>query len=211
MNHNLDNDTQGEITSDGDSKALPASQLQAHEHPALPGTYEVIRRLNRDTTWVATGLLGAVIFAALVLALLECHPKADDLAKEARQTTGSLLLNANPATPGNVMGSDRKSLSEITSGQATSVDHGLNPEINHSDVQANATSWSPAHGPDSAQVIRPKIPKVRRYVDVKTRLIALWHQSLQREKSRAWTLFLNSNKWQRKNQLHRQNEPLMRL
>jgi len=211
MNHNLDNDTQGEITSDGDSKALPAPQLQAHEHPALPGTYEVIRRLNRDTTWVATGLLGAVIFAALVLALLECHPKADDLAKEARQTTGSLLLNANPATPGNVMGSDRKSLSEITSGQATSVDHGLNPEINHSDVQANATSWSPAHGPDSAQVIRPKIPKVRRYVDVKTRLIALWHQSLQREKSRAWTLFLNSNKWQRKNQLHRQNEPLMRL
>jgi hypothetical protein len=50
MNHNLDNDTQGEITSDGDSKALPASQLQAHEYPALPGTYEVIRRLNRDTT-----------------------------------------------------------------------------------------------------------------------------------------------------------------
>ena len=37
-----------------------------------------------------------------------------------------------------------------------------------------------------------------RYVDVKTRLIALWHQSFQREKSRAWTLFLNSNKWQRK-------------
>jgi hypothetical protein len=30
-----------------------------------------------------------------------------------------------------------------------------------------------------------------RIVDVKTRLIALWHQSLQREKSRAWTLFLN--------------------
>jgi hypothetical protein len=55
MNHNLDNDTQGEITGDGDSKALPAPQLQAHQHPALPGTHEVIRRLNRDTTWVATG------------------------------------------------------------------------------------------------------------------------------------------------------------
>jgi hypothetical protein len=211
MDRNMDDETQEEIMGDRESETLHTSPLQTPEHPALPGAHDVIRRLNRDTTWVATGLLGAVIFAALVLALLECHPKADDLAKEARQTTGSLLLNANPATPGNVMGSDRKSLSEITSGQATSVDHGLNPEINHSDVQANATSWSPAHGPDSAQVIRPKIPKVRRYVDVKTRLIALWHQSLQREKSRAWTLFLNSNKWQRKNQLHRQNEPLMRL
>jgi len=104
----------------------------------------------------------AVIFAALVLAVLECHPKADDLTKEARQTTGSLLLNANPATPSNVMDPDRKSISEITSGQATSVDHGLNPEINHSNAQANATSWSPVHGPDSAEVIRPKIPKVRR-------------------------------------------------
>ena len=141
----------------------------------------------------------AVIFAALVLAVLECHPKADDLTKEASQTTGSLLLNANPATPSNVMDPDRKSLSEITSGQATSVDHGLNPEINHPDVQANISSSSPAHGPDSAQVIRQKIPKVRRYVDVKTRLIALWHQSLAKsDKSRSWTAFSNLNRRERK-------------
>jgi len=201
MNHNLDNDTQGEITSDGDSKALPASQLQAHEHPALPGTYEVIRRLNRDTTLVATGLLGAVIFAALLLALLEYHPKADDLTKEARQTTGSVSLNANPSALGNVT----KSTNEITSRQATSVDHEFAPEIKHPDLQANATSWSPANRPNSARVIRPKIPDVKhgssvrlRYVNVKTRLIALWHQSLRGEKSRRWTLFSNSKKWQRK-------------
>jgi hypothetical protein len=35
-------------------------------------------------------------------------------------------------------------------------------------------------------------------VDVKMRLIALWHQSLQREKSRGWTAFSNSNKWERR-------------
>jgi hypothetical protein len=204
MNHNLDNDTQGEITSDGDSKALPAPQLQAHEHPALPGTYEVIRRLNRDTTWVATGLLGAVIFAALVLALLECHPKADDLTKEARQTKGSVSLNVNPSALGNVAGSNGQSTNEITSRQATSVDHGFTPEIKHPNVQADATSWSPANRSDFARVIRPKIPDVKyrsfvraRYVDVKTRLIALWHQSLQREKSLGWTLYSKS-KWQRK-------------
>jgi hypothetical protein len=147
-----------------------------------------------------------VIFAALVLALLECHPKADDLIKEARQTTGSVSLNANPSALGNVADSNGQSTSEIISRQATSVDHGFTPEIKQPDVQANATSWSPAaNRPDSARVIRPKIPDVKyrssvrsRYVDVKTRLIALWHQSLQREKSRGWTLYSKSNKWQRK-------------
>jgi hypothetical protein len=190
----------------GESRALPAPALQTPEHPALPGAHDVIKRLDRDTMWVATGLLGAVIFAALVLALLECHPKADDLAKEASQTSGSLLLNANPTTPSNVVGSIEKSTGEIASGQATSVDRGLTPEISHHNGQANATSWSPAHGPDSAQVIRSKIPTVRyrtfvrhRIVDVKMRLIALWHQSLMpSEKSRGWTLFSNSNKWRRK-------------
>ena len=191
---------------DRESETLHASPLQTPEHPALPGAHDVIRRLNRDTTWVATGLLGAVIFAALVLALLECHPKADDLAKEASQTSGSLSLNANPTTPSNVVGSIEKSTDEIASGQATSVDRGLTPEMSHHNGQANATSWSPAHGPDSAQVIRSKIPTVRcrtfvrhRIVDVKMRLIALWHQSLMpSEKSRGWTLFSNSNKWRRK-------------
>ena len=104
----MDDETQEEIMGDRESETLHTSPLQTPEHPALPGAHDVIRRLNRDTTWVATGLLGAVIFAALVLALLECHPKADDLAKEASQTSGSLLLNANPTTPSNVMGSDRK-------------------------------------------------------------------------------------------------------
>jgi hypothetical protein len=195
----------GEITSNGDSKALPASQLQAHEHPALPDTYEVIRRLNRDTTLVATGLLGAVIFAALVLALLEYHPKADDLTMETSQTTASGLLNANHSALGNVAGSNGQSTTEIASQQAMSVDHEFTSEIKHPDVQANATSWFPANRPDSARVIRPKIPDLKyrssvrhRYVDVKTRLIALWHQSLRGEKSRSWTLFSNSNKWQRK-------------
>jgi hypothetical protein len=59
-----------------ESRALPAPALQTREHSALPGAHDVIRRLNRDTTWVAAGLLGAVIFAALVPALPECHPKA---------------------------------------------------------------------------------------------------------------------------------------
>ena len=104
-----------------------------------------------------------------------------------------------------VMGSNEKSTGEITAGQASSIDGGPTPKIDHPDVQANATSWSPSQRPDSVHAAHTKTPNVRhrssmhpRYVDVKTRLIALWHQSLRHEKSRGGTLFSNSNKGARK-------------
>jgi hypothetical protein len=70
------------------------------------------------------------------------------------------------------------------------------------DSQANATSWSSAHSYDFARVIRSKIHNIRhrsparlRFVDLKMRLIALWHQSLARsQRPRSWTGFWNSNK-----------------
>jgi hypothetical protein len=173
---------------------------------ALPGTPNVMRAFNRNTMWGATGLLGTVIFAALVLAVQERHPMAANRGEEARQTSGELLLNASPAALSEVVGSNVKSTDEITPGQATSSDDGFTPEINRPEVQANVSSWSPAQRQDSARVIRPKIPNVRnrssmrsRFVDVKMRLLALLHQSLARsEKSRTWTLFSNSNKERRK-------------
>ena len=77
MNSNLDNEAQGEIADEGESMALHPPPLQTRELPsALSDTYKVIRRLNRNTTWVATGLLGSVVFAALMVALQERHPKA---------------------------------------------------------------------------------------------------------------------------------------
>ena len=178
-----------------------------------------MRAFNRNTIWVSTGLLGTVIFAALVLAVQERHPMAPNVGEEARQTSGELLLNASPAALSEVVGSSGKSTDEITSGQATSSDDGFTPEINHPEVQANVSSSSPAQRQDSARVIRPKIPNVRhrssmqsRFVDVKMRLLALWHQSLARsEKSRTWTLFSNSNKERRESQLHRRNDLLMRV
>jgi hypothetical protein len=47
----------------------------------------------------ATGLLGTVIFAALVLAVQEHHPLPAEVAKEAMQTSGEVLPNANPVEP----------------------------------------------------------------------------------------------------------------
>jgi hypothetical protein len=211
----------------GASRALSAPALQTREHSvALPDTNEVIRRFNRDTGWLATGVLGAVVFAALVLAVLvqDRHPKAVDLTEEAVQARGDLLLNANFATRFTVVGLNGKSsTSKVTSKQATSVNRSFteislqanpssqmeaaastptpvlafSPEINRHDVQANAGTWTAAHRQDSERVMGLKVPRARfrssvrlRFVDVKMRLIALWHQSLARsEKSRTWTGF----------------------
>jgi hypothetical protein len=104
-----------------------------------------------------------------------------------------------------VTGWNEKSTGEITAGHAPSIDRGLTPKINRPDVQANAISWSPSQRPDSVHAAHTKTPNVRhrssmhpRYVDVKTQLIALWHQSLRHEKSGGGTLFSNSNKGARK-------------
>jgi hypothetical protein len=51
---------------------------------------------NRNTMWVATGLLGTVIFAALVLAAQEHHPLPADVAEKGMPTSGEVLPIANP-------------------------------------------------------------------------------------------------------------------
>jgi hypothetical protein len=39
-------------------------------------TSDTISKFNRDIVWLTTGVLGTVVFAALVLVILECQPKA---------------------------------------------------------------------------------------------------------------------------------------
>jgi len=81
----------------------------------------------------------------------------------------------------------------------------LTSEISRPNGQANASPEPPIHGHDLARVITPKIHKKRhrsaarlRFVDVKTRLIELWHQSLaQSQQSRNRTVFSKSNKGER--------------
>ena len=54
-------------------------------------TGDVIKGYNRDTAWLATGVLGAVVLAALMLAVEERQPKATRAERD-------LLPNANSAT-----------------------------------------------------------------------------------------------------------------
>jgi hypothetical protein len=178
-------------SGDGESRALPAPASNTREHSAASSrTNDVIRRFNRDADWLAALVLGAVVSAALMLAVLvqDRHPKAVDLTEKAVQAGGDLLLNANSAMVFQDVGlKGKKYTGEITSGQASSADHPLteispkeNPssqmeaaasvptpvlaitsELNHINAQTNRSASSPVIWQDSAPVIRPKIHIVR--------------------------------------------------
>jgi hypothetical protein len=199
MNSTQDSELLGEIAYDGQPSVLNAL--------ALEGTRNVMRRFNRDTTLVVTGLLGTVIFAALVLAVQEHHLLPAEVAEKEMQTHGEVLPNANPVGLSEVAGLNGKSTDKISLGQATSFDDGFTQaEINHADSQANVSSLSPAQRHDSARIIRRTIAIVRhrsstrlRFVGVKMWFLAFWHHGSQRaEKSRSWIQFWNSNKERRK-------------
>ena len=199
----------------GNSNALRAPGSQTREHSvSLPRADDIIRSFNRSTRWFATGLLGSLIFAALILAVQEWQPKVTDQAKEDRQTSGAALVNANPGPLSKVAGLNAESSTgEMPSGQAISVNHWStvispqqNPfalmeipesaqapihalilEKNQPSARANASPGASERPQDSARVIRPKVHNLRsrsparlRFVDVKMRLLALWHQSLER-------------------------------
>ena len=181
---------QSAIQSGAESRALPAPVVPTQENSAaLTRTSDMIRRFNRDTWWVATAVLGTVIFATLVLAvqLQERHQRRHDLTQKTRQVERDLVLNANPTTLFRGVGLDGKdSTGRTTSEQTSSSAHppeiypkeisslqpeaaastptpvlASTPETNHINAQTKTSSWSPVIGPDSAGVIRPKIRKVR--------------------------------------------------
>ena len=154
---------------------------------------DTISRFNRDTVWLATGVLGAVVFAALVLVVQEYQPNAT-------QADRDLLLNANPARVSSVIAKSSNVNGEMTPRAGSGVD----PEFTETPVQENPSSQREfaastptavlaltpemnrnAHRLDSGRVRGPKTRNGRnrssaasRSVDVKRRLVELWHQSL---------------------------------
>lgn len=158
-------------------------------------TSDMLKRFNRDTRWLATGLFGTVAFAALVLAveIQEPHPKSVVLPEERMQTG----VDHTPTSP------QENSFFQL--GTATSTPATISPvapEADRHDVPAKAGSGPFAHRPAPGRVVGSRVSRARssirfRTVDVKRRLIELWHKSLMRnEQSRPWT-FTNSNKWNR--------------
>ena len=168
-------------------------------------TGDVIRSFNRDTVWLATGVLGALFFAALAIAFQERQQKA-------AQAECDLLPNANSATVESVAAKSSNSNGKMSSESTSSVDHAFTEtppqKIPSSQMESAASTpisapvFTPqenrdAPRPDSVRVGGRKIRDARNrtsvafsYTGIRRRLIELWHQSLARsEKSRNWTAF----------------------
>jgi hypothetical protein len=194
----MGSDTQGEAATDDASTTQPPSRPEVLEPAvALNGALKAMARLNRNTTWVAAGLLGSVVFAAVMVAVRDPHPKSDDTTDVSPQVKSDLLPNSHPSPDFSVASSTEKSAGEITSGQAASVDSGSTSQIKQDRpaVQAIATPWSPAPRPHFVRDSRPKIPNLRHrsskrpgIVSLKLRKITLWFRSLVRnERSHSGT------------------------
>ena len=121
-------------SAEGKPWTLPARALAIQE---ISGTNAIIRRFNRDTVWLATGVLGALVFAALVLAILvqERQPKTVDPADSATLFKDMGL-------------SGKRSTGKITSGQAANANLAftkISPqEIPSSQMEAAASIPTPA-------------------------------------------------------------------
>ena len=165
---------------------------------------DTISKFNRDTVWLATGVLGIVVFAALVLAFQERQP-------QVRQAERDILPNV-PATVASEVANSSKANGKMTPRQGDGVDHAeISPqEISSSQTETAAPTSVLAYTPQinrdahrSARARGSKTPNGRNRSSVvfgsayiKRRLIELWHQSLAKtEKSRSWTAFSNFNGW----------------
>jgi hypothetical protein len=96
-------------------------------------TSDAIRGFNRDTTRLAAGVLGAVVFAALVLAAQEYHPTKASPTEKAVQVGIGRLLNANVVPRGSVIA--KSSNDKVASGEGSGIQHAFNetsPHDNHS-------------------------------------------------------------------------------
>ena len=173
-------------------------------------TSDVIRSYNRDTAWLATGVLAAVALAALLLGVGERQPKATQAERD-------LLTNANAATVESVFAKSSNSNCKMTPGSSSSVDYAFTKtpqqEIPSSQMEPAASTqiFAPAFTSqknrdaprqDFTQAPAPKTRNVRnrsyaasRFINVKRRLIQLWHQSLARDqKPQSWTALLKLNR-----------------
>lgn len=178
-----------------------------------PVTIDTITRFNRDTVWLATGVLGSVVFAALVVGVQELHPRKVNPTEPGVQAGSDFFMNGNPA-PAEIVNA-RSSSGNMTPGLESSVDHAVTETSLQETPSAQTEPAAPtsglaftpetnrhAHRQDSARFRGTKPRNVgnrssaaSRYVGTKRRLIELWHQSLAKsEKSRSWAAFSNLNR-----------------
>src|ERR1700730_12992339 len=121
----------------GTMEMSPPESNDREDPASLSRMYNAIQKFNRNTTWVATGLLGSVIFAALIIALQDRQSKSDDLANKESQSRVEL----SPRTGGVAM-TDltpiEKSNAETISEQPTKLSGRSTPVMNQPEVKTDA-------------------------------------------------------------------------
>jgi hypothetical protein len=160
-----------------------------HRSTRKPPLTRDVRSFNRDTAWLATGVLGALFLAALILAVEEHKSKAMQAGRD-------FWVNVNPATMASVIaessnsnGKTDTSLYEVPSRQTESAAStpipapASTPQENR-DAPRQGSTQAPA---PKTRNVRNRSSVASRIIDVKRRLIELWHQSLVRSETRSWT------------------------
>jgi hypothetical protein len=206
MDSNPESGPQGEIRENKELRASNASALHARQNLArLAVTNDVLRRFNRDAKRLATQALVAGASAILVLGLL--IRKEEDALLNANPPTLSKVddLHGNRPTDATTSGQEATTsddtLAVISAQRETLVQStaqtpaALTAELN----QPGADARSLAHSQDQAPGNPPKVHNIKhrlfgrsRFIDVKMRLLALWHQSLERsQRAQTWTALSN--------------------
>src|ERR1700726_4378389 len=186
MNQQPEN-VSGELGPNPGAEASPALPFPGQEHSEdLAGTLRMIRKFNRSTTWVASGLLGSVIFAALMVAFQERNSEqAGSDVSQAKQVGDAEISTDHPANLP-LVANVPENTANVVPGPIKSDDQGL-ASIGKDDPaeRANAIGWSPIprHDLGRRQGATNSKTKSRtstrpRYVGVQARLLALWHQRL---------------------------------
>jgi hypothetical protein len=89
------------VFADRESREFAMPALQTREHSiACSGTNEVLRKFNRDTCWLAAGLLIILLLAALVFVVLfpERHTMTAGFSERASQAESGSSPAENAAT-----------------------------------------------------------------------------------------------------------------
>jgi hypothetical protein len=162
---------------------------------------ETVIRFNRDTGWLATGLVGTVVFAAIVLAVQEHRPNA----KPAESDPAPLAIATSSSPNGELTLTQDSSVNRAL--VKTSLEEKGSSSRNESAIPASGLAFRPEERPqehrqDSTRLKGSRTPNERNRssvalstAEVKRRLIELWHQSLAKnEKSRSWTAFSHLNR-----------------
>jgi hypothetical protein len=142
--------------------------------------HEVLRRFDRETGWLATGLLGGLILAAMAIGV--------QLQKHRREQLNLPLKTME-------VGVDHQVIFQPQTDETATA--ATNSDADRRNVQASpsivSTQKTLAAKAPKTSTAKSKSSKRLRIVDVKKRLIELWHQSLARADTRSWTLFKSSN------------------